>query len=226
MGWLDAVKGALVEDDGPKKQADAVKPVATTVVTPIAPGISTVPAHTVISTSYGANPEMVASIRQGTMARKTPYTALLEAADKLANVIPDSTTRLKAAYAMIGDNRSVASISNAIDLHVQDVQGEKMRFAQQATAKRAATVDPLKKQVSDLSTQNQNISTEISNINQRIQQLQETQRTNEVQISTLTGQAQQKETEIAAVEAQFDAAATQVCSDLEQQRAAITSTLN
>lgn len=173
-----------------------------------------------------ANAEMIATIKKATLARKTPYTALLEAAEKLVGVIPDQTTRLKAAYAMIGsESRSIDQISKAIDLHVSDVDGEKMRFLQATKNQRTSDIGSLQSSVDSLRKNNVDLEKEIADIQVRLQQLNSTVTENNRQINASTAEITTKDAGISDMERQFEVAAQQVKDEFDQQRRVILSTL-
>lgn len=210
MGLLDAVKGAIWEDESAVAQAAASPK-------PAAPGF-TRPIPSV-------NQEMVEAIRKPTLARKTPYTALLEASEKMAGVIADPTQRLKAAYAMIADGRSVDQITKAIDVHIADVDGEKLRFKQAADKVRSSELGALQNKVQSLQTTNSSLEEEVVRLAKRIDEARQSIATNNQTLAQLSSDLSIKESEFAQREAEFDAAATLVRTELENQRRSIQSTL-
>jgi chromosome segregation ATPase len=170
--------------------------------------------------------EMATAIKKATLARKTPFTALLEASDKLAGVIADASTRLKAAYATIGNEfRSIDQISKSIDLHISDVDGEKMRFLQATQNKRALEVNGLKSKISGLEKENRDLQKEYDELQKRSSELVTSIGNNRVQIESANQEATKKEAEIAGVEQQFETAARQVKDEFDQQKKIILSTL-
>jgi hypothetical protein len=78
--------------------------------------------------STGLNADMVAMIKKVTFGRNTAFTQLLQASESLADVIPDAVMRLKAAHKTAGGGRTGKQIADAVDVHLQDVDGEEMRF--------------------------------------------------------------------------------------------------
>jgi chromosome segregation ATPase len=218
MSFMNALKGAIWEQDpNATPQAQPQAPVAQSTSRPVgstAPMVSSV------------NDEMVQAIKRNTLSRKTPYTALLEAADKLANVIPDPNMRLKAAYAMVGEQRTVEAIMKALDIHISDVDGEKMRFGQATDQRRKTELGSLTTQLTQLNTSTEQMQTEITNLHARIQQLNTTINDNTVKANELAAQVNSRGAEYDATVAQFENAAQLVRGELEQQRIAISSTLS
>lgn len=216
--WMDAVKGAIWEDTAaPNAPASVSAPASVTTVAP---------ASQTSTASYTAvNQDMVKAIKSNTLARKTPYTALLEAADKLANVIADPTTRMKAAYAMVGEQRTVDAIMKAIDIHISDVDGEKLRFAQTTEQKRNAELGALKQQSAQLAASNDAMQKEIAALQERIQTLSTNVAANTSKGMELDAQINTRSIEFDSVSREFELAAQTVRNELEQQRIAITSTL-
>lgn len=217
--WLDKVQGAIWEDTKPAAPAPAAQ---SPVTAPISSGVPTSP----VATYSTVNQDMVKAIKANTLSRKTPYTALLEAADKLANVIPDPITRMKAAYAMVGEQRTVDAIMKAIDIHVSDVDGEKLRFTQSTEQKRTAELGSLKQQASQLAASTDQMQKEIVSLQERIQMLSGNVTTNITKGNELDAQISARNIEFDTVARDFELAAQTVRNELEQQRVAVTSTLS
>lgn len=209
MSWMNAVKGAIFEEtptNAPIPAPVAAQPTGThTSVTPV---------------SVGADPEMVSAIKKTTLARKTAYTALLEAADKMTTIIPDSNTRIKAAYAMVaGEQRTVDTIVNALDVHISDVDGERMRFTQQTSQLFANEVETLKAQAASLDATNEQLRNQIASLTQQVTD-------NAAKSATLLAQATTRNTELEQAAARFTVAAQQVRSEFEQQRVSLSTILS
>jgi chromosome segregation ATPase len=170
--------------------------------------------------------EMADTIRKAALGRKTPFTALCEASDKLLNVIADAPTRMKAAYAMVGsESRSIDQISKAIDIHIADVDGEKMRFLQATRNKRAVEVDGLKSKASDLERAGKDLQKEYESLQSRSAELVSAIGTNRSQIDSTNAEVLKKESEIVSVEQQFETAVQRVKDEFGQQKKVILSTL-
>jgi chromosome segregation ATPase len=172
------------------------------------------------------NDEMVAAIKKATLGRKTPYTALLEASEKLLGVIPDAVTRLKAAYAMVGtESRSVGQISKAIDLHISDADGERLRFMQASKQKRDAEIGSLQSTIATQQAEFSRLQKEQEDLQKRLQDVQAGMAMATAAIQSATSEVSTREAEISKVEQQFDEAAKQVKNEFEEQRRVILSTL-
>jgi chromosome segregation ATPase len=217
MAWLDAIKGAVFQDV-PAPAAPAAAPVA---VAPVAGATFAAP----INYGPAVNADFVAAIKKGTYARNTAFTQLLGAADKLASIIPDQNTRLKAAYATAGDGRSVKQIADAVDIHLSDVDGEEARFKQAMDRKVADEVgggQRRAKAAADAIAHNQQA---IAQLQQQIAELT-------AQISTFqndhaqgTQAANDAQTAIDRAAAEFKVAANAVRAELASSKAAIMSSL-
>ncbi len=99
----------------------------------------------VIHTSLNA--DMVAAIKKTTFGRNTAFTQLLAASEALADVIPDQVMRLKAAHKTAGAGRTGKQIADAVDVHLQDVDGEVLRFKALIDQRTAADVGSLQAQL-------------------------------------------------------------------------------
>ena len=211
-------KSMLVEDDG---GTVATKPAAQ-------PGqlASTTPVST--APSYVApqlNEAMVAAIRKATYSRNTALTGLISASEALIDIIPDPVMRLKAAHKTTGAGRSGKEISEAVAIHLNDVDGEERRFAQMLTTKVQAEVGGLGRQAETLEATVQTASLEIQSLQQRITQLQQQMSDNSAKATHLRSEAQLKEHELKQAETEFKAAAQAVRDELNGHKNTILSTL-
>jgi len=221
MGILDKMKSSLFEDDGSE-------PAAPQKVAP-APVTAAAPATRVASSTYTPGPalnqDMVDKIRNQTMARNTALTALIKAADALADVIPDETMRLKAAQRTAGAGRSGQDIAAAVDIHLNDVDMAERTFSSMVQKE----VDT---QAGGLKAQATAAETAVANKQQALQQAQDTiaRLTQEIAdaqraAADFNAQAAQKETELRQSETEFKAAAQAVRNQLNGQKQTILSTL-
>jgi chromosome segregation ATPase len=183
------------------------------------------------STAYAVNsqydPDMIAALQKVIASRKTPYTALVEAADKLKQFIPDDVTRFKAAYAQIaGDGvRTVGNIASAIDVHINDLNGEQMRFKQSSDAQVNSKVGNLRSTVESIVSQNAQRQQQIANLQAQIATMNQSIVDDTAKASDLTNQANAAEADIAAVAQRFQAAADYLKQDLTNKKAQLTSAL-
>jgi chromosome segregation ATPase len=133
MGLLDTIKNSIFEEDPNKPAAPAAAPVTSDPVgtTPSSAPVSTyVPAPAV-------DDEAVKALRNVAYARPTAFKTLLDAMEKMKDIILDEGTRAKAAFATISsDARTPAQIIQAIDIHLNDLQGEQSRFNSLAESKK------------------------------------------------------------------------------------------
>lgn len=171
--------------------------------------------------------EMITVLQNVIANKKTAYTALVEAAEKLRNFIPDDNTRFKAAYAQIaGDGqRTVSSITQAIDVHINDVNGELIRFNQSSQAAINSKVGGLRSTVSQIASQQKTRASQIENLQSQIASLQQTIADDNVKSATLTNQADLAEAEISSKTAQFQAAVDSVKQDLINKKAQLAAAL-
>lgn len=209
-----AAKSALWEDDSQPAQqtaqAASVKSPATGAATP---------------TFVATNNQFVEAIRKQVFSRNTAFTALTSAADALKDIIPDPVMRLKAAHKTGGLGRSTKEFSDAITIHLSDVDGEERRFMTALDQRVQADVGGLKAQAQMVADQSAALANSIKAMQEQIAQAQTQIAEKTQQVAQLTAQAQQQEIELRQSEQEFKAAAQTIRDELNTQRAAITSTL-
>ena len=213
---LDALKRFASEhilaDD-----ADA-KPAASGPTTPAAP-------TTTISSTAAASNEFVTLLRQAIKARNTPYTSLLTAIDRLT-MIPDMTVRTQAAFATIqGEGRGVREVLGAVDVHLQDLESQRMQFSQALDRQRAAAVGAAQAELDGVVPANDAAQRQIEQLTQQITALSQ-------QIAERNGRAIELQAQITnetarfALQAQqFESALTVVKTELEGQKSVLAATL-
>lgn len=220
MSWLNSLKAAVLVDPGPGVAPAAPAPAA--VAAPAAAPKGPVPAATFAAP---ANNEFVEAIKKGVYARNTAYTQLLAAADKLASIIADPTTRLKAAYATAGEGRAPMQIAAAVDIHLSDVDGEEARFKAAMEQKASREIGGANQQAEQCKGRIVAFEAEIVSMTQRITDLQNAilQARNDHDAAVTSAVEAQRAIDAAAGE--FKVAAAAVRAELTASKAAITSTL-
>ena len=218
--------GALFEGgDQPKPQAEqAPAPQGAPQAVPTAAGAASKPIVSYHPTP-SVNEDMVSAIRKQTFNRSTALTALITASDALAEIIPDPVMRLKAAQKTAGHGRGPKEFSDAVQIHLSDVDAAEMQFAQAIDAKVKQEVGGLRAQAASTESQIASANTEIQNIQQRIAHLQQTIIEQTTNLGNLNSQAAAKETELRQAEVEFKAAAAHVRNELNGHKATILSTL-
>jgi outer membrane murein-binding lipoprotein Lpp len=206
-GFFKAALNVFVETDD-----DKATPTAATAPVTARPSTTSAPVSAV-------DPDMVATLQKVIDSRKTPYTALLEASQKLASVIPDETQRLKAAFVTVSGDRSLGDIVKAIDVHVSDLEGQVMRFRQTTAAQISTKVGAKRAQVETFTAEAERNKTEIDRLTARNVEIG-------TQVQTLTAQADADEQEIGAVETRFEAAVTFLTNNLTATKQHLSSVLS
>lgn len=171
------------------------------------------------------SPEFSAAIRKVVLGRNTALTQLLNAADKLATIIPDPTTRFKAAFATAGDGRSVKQIAEAVDIHISDVDGEELRFKAAIDQKIVAEVGTLEQRAQMATQAIQGAQGQIEQAQQRITELTQQIIRQQGELSQAQADANTKRNEIEQASVQFKLAAQQVRHELQSHKATILSAL-
>lgn len=183
--------------------------------------------HNVISMP-NVDPQMLEVLQKRIVSRPTAYTALLDHADAFSDVIPDENMRLQAAGKAVtkDGSRTTASILQAIDVHIADVEGERMRFKQTTDNQIQMKSGKLREQVVNLEKQNQNNASEIERLQAQIAKLQENSANNATAINDLTIQANQAESDIVATAESFERAVEYVKNDLTNKKSKLASVLS
>jgi hypothetical protein len=175
--------------------------------------------------SMAPDPDMIAGL-QATVAKKpSPYSAFLESAGKLESIIPDETMRLKAAIASItGDGKRTAdSILTAIDMHINDVEGQRMLFKGASDQRRRTEIDAPKARADQLRAQNTNIAANIEDFQKKIQALQDQAMTNDSEAQTLDAQSHSADVDITSVENRFGLSVDWVKNELAAKKQVLAS---
>ena len=206
--WADG--GACDDDNKPAQQA---KPAAQGQGVPA--GGFPAGQMAVISGGSAVNPQFVEALRKAIFGKQTALTTLLEAADKLAAIIPDPSTRYKAAWATSAQGRTVQQVAAAADIHLADIKGEVMRFEAAVKQQLGSEATTLETQANGLATQIQSSQQQIEAAQRRIAEL--TQAIGELtqKHAEASAQAAAKRVEIETTTQQFETAALQVRNELE-----------
>lgn len=221
MSWLNAVKGAIFEEDpnAPNQEMPAAPKGVTITSANITSGQP-------VQMAAPVSPEFVAAIRKAVLGRNTALTQLMTMADKLISIIPDPSQRLKAAYATAGDGRTVKQIVDAVDVHLSDVDGEEQRFKIALDGKISAEVAPLEQQAQILAGQVTTAQQQIEQAQARIAELTANIGTLSQNAAQAAAQAQQKRQEIEILAGNFKLAANAVRAELQQNKMVIATALN
>lgn len=214
MSWLNKVKSAVFVDDPAAppqvKPAPAVVPIAN-VQSPVVPQ---------------SQNEFVPVLQNAVKSRNTAFTALLNTADKMASIIPDSGMRLKAAFATIAtDGRGANEVMAAIDIHMSDLEGQKLAFMSALERKRTETLGQLERDKATSAKLAKDAEQRISVLQAEITKLQETILVSGTTVTAIDAKMQEEASHFDASKLQFEQAIAQVRTDLENQRTAIRSSL-
>lgn len=173
------------------------------------------------------NPEMLEVLQKKISGRVTPYTALLENAETLKDVIPDETMRLNAAYKMVSkDGRTVASITSAIDVHLSDLEGERMRFKQMTDKQIKDKSGALRGQAEAAEAAVNRAATDIERLEAQIAKLREEIVTNQQRSHELKQEADAAEADIINTANAFEATVEYVKQDLQNKKVSLGSLLS
>lgn len=216
MVWT-SIKDAIFVDGAPKKDEPKAAPQPTVTNAGSPAGVAA--AMSTMAGTSGVNPEFIAAIRKAVFGKTTALTSLIEAADKLQSIIPDPTTRFKAAYATAGSGRTVQQIAAAADIHLADVEGEELRFKAAVDAKLGTEIQRLEGEATNAAQQITNLQRVLEETQQRIIQLTQQQ-------AEAAATAAQKKIELQTTSEQFKAAALTVRNEIQALRQTILTSLS
>ena len=228
------LKGLVLEDEpASKTQVNAMptKPATSTFLSPststfLSPQTPFLP-NLILTGNDGAtgiNKEMVDMVKAKAIERKTPFTALLESSDKLIKVLPDQKVRVQAAMAIVmGEGRTLQQILQAIDVHMSDIDGERLGFLKATEAKQKQDLGDITNQINITNQQVETSKTLSQQYKLKIAELdQETVIANENLVKLNTDLAA-KTTEFDTITAQFETAVKIVKNELVDQKSLINS---
>jgi len=223
--WLGKIKGALLEDEPEKPGAQ--QPAQAPVPTHAIRGGGQQPSSplTYAPMAPQLNQAFVDAIRKQTFQRNTALTALINAADQLVDIIPDPVMRIKAAHKTAGAGRKPQEIADAVAIHLNDVDGEVMRFNQTLQTKITQEVGGLTKGADAAENSVTTAQGEIQRLSERIQQLQQQVGEKTAEAQRLRGEAQSKENDLRQAETEYKTAADAVRQELNTHKSTILSIL-
>lgn len=209
------IKGALFEGEEQKPQQEQVqsKPATQNQVTGAA--------------TAQTNDKFVNALKTAIKSRQTAFTALMTAAEKLTNIIPDPNTRLKAAYATIqGEGRGAKEILGAIEVHQADLESQKLSFNKQSEDALRLTIGGKQSELDSIDPSIQIAQNQIQALTQQIQTLNETIAQRTARKAELAADIANDSATFAVAKQQFETALTIVKAELDGQKAVIVSALS
>lgn len=204
--WLSSIASFVVEsDEKPAAAQTPAQPQPQAMAAPAVPGqpvqyIAPLPIN-----SMAPDPDMIAQLRDVVAKKPSAYSAFLEQAATFESIIPDETMRLRAAIASVlkSGSRTFEQISGSIDMHIADVEGQRVLFKGVSDQRRRTEVDAPKQRADQLHNQNVQIAQQIEQRQQEIQRLQEQAAQNDTETNQLLMQSQAAEADIGSVENRF-----------------------
>ena len=196
--------------------------------TPVATQTPSSVSHNVQSSvaSPAFDPEILGMFQNAIVARKTPYTALLEKSNVLVDVIPDENTRVKAAFKMIlSEGRTLDSVLQAIDLHISDISGELLRLRSTSEGASKTKVQSLRAAAQGMIDLRDSNLKKISDLQAQIERLHNEATEADQKAVDQTNQANAAEAEITAIVERANAAADFVKQDLTNKKTALVTIL-
>ncbi len=185
------------------------------------PGVMAQPA----AYTPGVNTEFIAIIKKAVFAKQTALTSLVQAAESLAEIIPDQATRFKAAFKTAGSGRTVQQIAAAADIHLADVEGEELRFKAAVDAKLGGEINLLDSQANAAAESIRQQQALLEDLQRRMVEAQTAIGSLTQQQAEATAKAAQKRAELTLTSDQFKAAAQVVRNEISALRQTVLTTL-
>jgi len=166
MKFLSALKDAVFETD-----ANVPASPQSTTVTPAAaspgPASPSNPQTYFPPSTPEADPAMLEMLRKVAYGRASSFKSILENMSKMESVIPDESTRAKAAFAtMGGDTRTPQNVLQAIDVHIQDLDGEQIKFSNTSAARKTESLNAIATKLSGTENSIQRLLSELEALEQ------------------------------------------------------------
>ena len=117
--------------------------------------------------------------------RKSPYNALVLAADKLAEYIPDEISRLKAAMAICGEKWSKEVLELAINSHIADIDHACAKVKSQKADHAQERIRQLEEQGGFFLEKNTRLEEEIRALKRQLARLEEEYRQNQATAASI-----------------------------------------
>jgi hypothetical protein len=217
--FSDRIKGAFFETTpDPVSSSKSGAPTAPMMMPPSGNYIAP------MSTGLVIDPQLAQHFATIVAKRRTPYTSLVEASEKLRPVLgADDSKRLQAAFVMQGGDK--AEVLKAIDIHTNDLDSEAANFQTFARSETSTKVDTLKQQAEQLANAAEADLNKVKDLTQEIQSLQQASLEKQAQASKATSDARNAQNELDQKAAAFTAALAAAKSNLAQQKAALNTIL-
>lgn len=224
------IRGMIFEDDpnAPKPIAQPKQPAASqssqaSHPIPTTPNV-TAPA---VVPYVDSNNEFIAVLREAIRSRHSAYNSLLAAADKLKAILPDPTTRFRAAYATIaGEGRNPQSIVESIRIHQNDLQAQRGAFEQQAKDSMQKAIGAKRAELNNIDPSVSTLQQQIDALQQQISQLQGSIHSKNERRVVLQSEIAQDEAKFHAATERFNAALATVSGELEAESQIIQTALH
>jgi hypothetical protein len=135
-------------------------------------------------------PGMVAFFQRAVAERKSPFNALVQAAERLKEFIPDEVGRLKAAYALCGDKWSPEVLALAIQNHIADIENVSAKAKRGKSVQANERARQLRAESAALKQKSAALQAEIDQLKARLAELQASQEADRTKMAALDQQAQ------------------------------------
>lgn len=211
MGFLDSVRGAIFTEDS---ITSAKKPPIQNQTDQTAPLNQPVNRY-------------IEVLKTAIKSRPTALTALIQTSEKLAKVIPDSSTRLKAAFEMVrGEGRGIKELLAAFEIHAADLESQRLAFERSIEKEQHKSVGNLETEISNIQVWTQNTNIEIQQAQQRIATLNDEKNASLTRSAELNKLLENEALRFTQEGHDFAAALDIVKTELDTQKSVIQASLS
>lgn len=224
---FDKLKGlasVFVDVDEDKKAPQATPTPTIVAPLPVKGAVGTAPMGGSFNPAPPFDQAMMDTLQKVILARKTAYTGLLESAARLESIIPDPNTRVKAAFAS-GEGRTVQDVTRAIDVHISDLDNERIRFGRSSEAQLVSKRNTPLAQAQDNRTKAEQCTQEIQSLEARIEQLRANHASLLEQAQEAETAASNAEAEIQQVQTKFDTTVEYLKNELVTRKTQLSTIL-
>jgi septal ring factor EnvC (AmiA/AmiB activator) len=156
---------------------------------------------------------IVAFFEKTVLERKSPYSALVKTADKLKEYVPNEINRLKAAYALCGEQWPADVLSFAIGTHIADIDHAREKARHNRHDAAAGHVAELRRRAERIKEESAALEQEMRELNAGLARVESTLRGKQADLASLNEQIQLADNDANAM-CFVDQAAENIKSDL------------
>jgi hypothetical protein len=142
---------------------------------------------------------IVAFFEKTVLERKSPYSALVKAADKLKEYVPNEISRLKAAYALCGEQWPPDVLSFAIGTHIADIDHAREKARHNRHDAAAGQAAELRRRAEHIRQENAALEQELAELHAGVARVESALHDKRAALASLNEQIQQADNDANAM---------------------------